>query len=230
MTSDTSSNSSTHLPGCLATAHAWTRRQAWLGRFTLMNRLLLAMAFLPTGLVKASGQRFTLLGTDNPIGYFFEAMYRTGPYWYFLGWMQIIAAVMLLIPATATLGALVFAPISLSIFLITFGVGFGNTTIITGAMLLASIYLICWDGDRVWAAGSKLFSRRTGPGLLANMNVLEASGWILGGLTGMGFFLAARSFLPNSSIPILFWIGLGAIATVLLGWLVAALPRTNNPV
>ena len=69
-----------------------------------MNRILLAMAFFPTGLVKATGQRFTLLPIENPVGFFFEAMYQTGPYWYFIGMVQVAAAVLLLIPATATLG------------------------------------------------------------------------------------------------------------------------------
>ena len=44
------------MPEGLARAHAWARAQPWLARFTLMNRVLLAMAFFPTGLVKATGQ------------------------------------------------------------------------------------------------------------------------------------------------------------------------------
>ena len=70
-----------------------------------MNRILLAMAFLPTGLVKATGQRFTLLPVDTPVGFFFEAMYRTGPFWRFIGVVQVASAVMLLIPGTALLDA-----------------------------------------------------------------------------------------------------------------------------
>ncbi len=30
------------------------------------------------------GNRFTILGLDDPIGFFFEALYRTGFYWRFL--------------------------------------------------------------------------------------------------------------------------------------------------
>ncbi|MGI9625596.1 MAG: DoxX family protein, partial [Longimicrobiales bacterium] len=91
----------TPLPPVLERAHSWSRAQPWLGRFTLMNRLLLAMAFIPTGLVKATGQRFTTLPVENPVGFFFEAMYQTGPYWFFIGAMQILAGVLLLVPATA---------------------------------------------------------------------------------------------------------------------------------
>jgi hypothetical protein len=46
-----------------------------------MNRLLMAMALLPTRLVKVAGQRFTSIPTSDPVGLFFEAMYRTGPFW-----------------------------------------------------------------------------------------------------------------------------------------------------
>ena len=86
------------MPAPLARAHAWARAQPWLGRFTLMNRILLAMAFLPTGAVKATGQRFTTLPVEDPIGFFFEAMYRTGPFWNFVGAVQVLSAVLLLVP------------------------------------------------------------------------------------------------------------------------------------
>ena len=66
------------LPPHLRRVHAWVRGQPWLVRFTLMNRCLLAVAFLPSGLQKAMGNRFTILPIDDPVGFFFEAMYRTG--------------------------------------------------------------------------------------------------------------------------------------------------------
>jgi len=99
--------------------------------------------------VKATGQRFTTLPVDNPVGFFFEAMYQTGPYWYFIGFSQIAAAVLLLIPSMATLGALLFLPIGFSIFLVTWGIGFGGTVYITAGMLLSVMYLVCWDADKV---------------------------------------------------------------------------------
>jgi uncharacterized membrane protein YphA (DoxX/SURF4 family) len=118
---------STTPPYAFRTAQRWAWGQPWLRRFTLANRLLLSMAFLPTGLVKLTGQRFTVLSVDTPVGFFFEAMYQTGPYWIFIGLVQVVAAVLLLIPATATLGAVVFFPVGLSVLLVTWGVGFGTT-------------------------------------------------------------------------------------------------------
>jgi len=86
------------------------------------------------------------------VGFFFEATYQTGPFWYFIGLCQIVAAVFLLIPATATLGAVFLLPIAFSIVLITWGIGFGGTVYVTAAMLLSGIYLICWDADKIYAA------------------------------------------------------------------------------
>jgi len=206
------------LPEPLARVHAWARAQPWLGRFTLMNRLLLAMAFLPTGLVKATGQRFTTLPVENPVGFFFEAMYRTGPYWHFIGLMQMVAAVMLLVPATATLGAVLFLPIGLSIFLITWGVGFTGTVWVTGGMLLAVLYLVCWDGDRVWAAAATLLGDRGGTrSLLAGAGRLERLGWICGGGSGLALFLVIRGFLPRGWTGALLLAGVASLCLVVVG-------------
>lgn len=209
------------LPPRLVAVHRWAHRQGWLRRFTLANRLLLAMAFLPTGLVKATGQRFTILSVDTPVGFFFESMYQTGPYWVFIGLVQVLAAIFLLIPRTATLGAVLFLPVALSVFLITWGVGFGNTVYVTGAMLLAATYLVCWDGDRVWEmVGPLLRPEQGGAGLLEGAERVEMIGWFLAAACGMGLFLITRNFLPASLTVPLFLGGLGAVLLVGLGWVV----------
>jgi uncharacterized membrane protein YphA (DoxX/SURF4 family) len=130
-------------------AHARVRRKGLLRIFTVVTRILLALGFIPSGLTKALGNRFTILGIDNPAGFFFEAMYRTGYYWRFLGLCQLIAALLLLVPRTATLGALAYFPLILNIFVITVALGFRGTPVITGLMLLANIYLLCWDYDKL---------------------------------------------------------------------------------
>lgn len=183
-----------------------------------MNRLLLAMAFFPTGLVKATGQRFTTLPVENPVGFFFEAMYQTGPYWNFIGFAQIAASVLLVIPATTTLGALLFLPVVLSIVLITWGVGFAGTVYVTSAMLLSVVYLLCWDADRLWAAGWHLLGTRSSPSLLAGASWIERAGWILGGAAGLGLFLVTRSFLPGETTRPLLVAGVLAAVLVISGW------------
>ena len=211
------------LPPALADLLARVRATPLLQRFTLMNRLLLAMAFLPTGLVKLTGQRFTILPVDNPVGFFFEAMYRTGPWWRFIGLVQVLAAVLLLIPRTATLGAVLFLPVVASILLITIGVGFGLTAVIVAGMLLAVVYLLCWDADRVWAAWAALWKPRRELHPFRGMHWLETAGWLLGGAAGMGLFLAARGFLPMTAAPALLGTGVLAAALVIGGGVVGTL-------
>lgn len=224
-----STSSKPGLPPVLARPHGWVRRQPWLARFTLVNRILLAMAFLPTGLVKATGQRFTVLPVENPVGFFFEAMYRTGPYWHFIGFMQVVAAILLLLPSTATVGALLVLPISFSILLITWGIGFGNTVFIAAGMTLSAIYLVCWDADRVWVAGRSVMGRRSGPPLLAGASLLERAGWLAGGVVGLLIFMGTRGFTPMAWTPVLLILGGIAALMVLVAWLVGLLRGTSDP-
>ena len=129
--------------------HARVRHSRVLRAFTVFTRVVLALGFLPSGLTKVLGNRFTVLGVDNPVGFFFEALYRSGFYWNFLGLCQLAAALLLLVPRTATLGALLYFPIILNIFVLTLSMHFTGTPFITGLMLLANIYLLCWDYDRL---------------------------------------------------------------------------------
>lgn len=214
-------------PDRLIRWHAWARSRPWLGRFTLANRLLLAMAFIPTGLVKATGQRFTLLPMENPVGFFFEAMYRTGPYWHFIGAMQVVAGILLLLPGTATVGAILFFPIILSIVLITWGIGFGATAWITVAMLVAVVYLLCWDGDRIWAAAATVVGPSDGPDLLAGAPGVEVLGWSMGGATGIALLLTTRGFVPRSWTLGLLAIGVLGALLVVAGWIVATVSDTD---
>lgn len=126
----------------------WIRSCAFCYRFAILVRILLAAAFLPTGMVKLLGEHFTLIGPEHPVGAFFEAMYQTGLFWRFIGLSQVLAAILLLIPGLAHLGAAIFLPIVLNIFVVTISLHFGATAYITGAMVLAVTYLCIWDYDR----------------------------------------------------------------------------------
>ncbi|MCI0487822.1 MAG: hypothetical protein L0229_14615 [Blastocatellia bacterium] len=129
--------------------HSRVKSDKWLRRFTVFTRILLAIGFLPSGLTKSLGNRFTILGIDTPVGFFFEALYMSGFYWNFIGLCQLAGTVFLLIPRTATLGAVIFFPIILNIFVITVSMHFAGTPYITVLMLLANTYLLCWDYDRL---------------------------------------------------------------------------------
>lgn len=119
--------------------------------FTAFTRGILAVGFIPPGLKKILHQPFTILPDSNPVGHYFNALYETGFYYEFIGWGQVIAAVLLLIPRTSHLGALMFFPIILNIAVLTNAVGFKGTWLLTILMFLASLYLVCWDYDRIKA-------------------------------------------------------------------------------
>lgn len=135
--------------GSLDRLHARARQSRWLARLALVTRILLVLGFTPSGLTKLLGNRFTSLPLEDPVGFFFEAMYQTGFYWRFLGLAQVTAAALLLIPRTTTLGAVIYFPIILNIFLITVSVGFQGTPFITGPMLLGATFLLAWDWHRL---------------------------------------------------------------------------------
>lgn len=130
--------------------HTSATAQPLLRVFTVCVRVLLALAFVPSGLVKIMGEPFTTLPVSDPVGYFFAGFFSAHGYYRFIGVAQWVAVGLLLIPRTATLGALFYLPIIVNIFAITVAIGpaFWGTRVVVGAMLVANVYLLCWDWDR----------------------------------------------------------------------------------
>ena len=166
--------------------HAAVTRNKSLQLFTAFTRLLLGVAFIPPSIKKILGQPFTNLPDSNPVGHYFNALYQTGFYYEFIGWGQLFAAVLLLFPRTAHLGALMFFPIILNIAVLTGSVGFVGTNYITALMLLAATYLVSWDYDRLKAI---FFSKRTEKPYIFKLEVL----W-LPALFAMGGFILSSIF------------------------------------
>ena len=133
----------------LSSIYVRVRTYYTLNLMVWLTRYLLAFAFIPSGMKKILGQRFTSISTDNPIGYFFEALFRTGMYWNFLGWGQLIAAVLMMTQVFATLGNLIFFFIIANIFFITVSMHFTGTWLIALLMLFASTSLLLWDANRL---------------------------------------------------------------------------------
>ena len=120
----------------------------WFRYFTVFCRIALALGFIPSGIVKIMGERFTALPANHPLGHYFDALYQTGYYYTFIGVGQIVTALLLLIPRTALLGALIYFPTVLNICILAYATRFEGTRITT-LMLLADIYLLCWDYERI---------------------------------------------------------------------------------
>ena len=173
------------------------RSRGFFLRFTLLTRILLAAGFIPTGMVKLLGRRFTTMPDTTPIGAFFEAMYQTGLFWHFIGAAQVVAGVLVLVPRHAHLGALLFVPVIASINVINIALDFELTTIITALMLLAAFYLCCWDYHRF----RSLFTTRP---FEAHHRIptLELDPWERAGFTVfavalLAFFGWTRGFVPE---------------------------------
>jgi uncharacterized membrane protein len=75
-------------------------------------------------------------------------LHLTGFYYKFIGLGQLTAALLLLIPRTALLGAILYLPIILNICALTYATRFEGTRIAT-LMLLADLYLLWWDYPRL---------------------------------------------------------------------------------
>lgn len=133
----------------LDTIHERMTANRVLQIFTIMTRLLLFIGFTPPSIVKILNKPFTVLPDSNPVGAYFNALYNTGFYYQFIGWSQLTAAVLLLFPRTAHLGALMFLPIIVNIAVLTNSVGFVGTWLVTIFMSLAATWLVAWDYDRL---------------------------------------------------------------------------------
>jgi hypothetical protein len=187
--------------------HARMRSSALLYRFTLATRFLLATAFIPTGLVKVLGQRFTNMPPTSELGLFFEVMYQSGPFWRFAGAAQVIAGMLMLIPRTAALGAVLFTPVIASIFVITLSFDFRGTPVVTGMMLLATLYLLAWDWHRL-----RPLLTVAPPAALAlpehRLTAAERTVYAVGVAAALAAFLGVRSLLPAA------FVGVGMVLAV----------------
>jgi uncharacterized membrane protein YphA (DoxX/SURF4 family) len=137
--------------GTLNRLSQWYRNakgNRWFRYFTVFCRVALALGFIPSGIVKISGERFTALPGNHPLGQYFDALHLTGFYYTFIGIAQLATALLLLIPRTALLGAILYFPVILNICILTYAVRFEGTRITT-LMTLASLYLLVWDYDRL---------------------------------------------------------------------------------
>ena len=125
------------------------RRNKWNNWIIVHLRYLVGLAFFPSGMTKLIGHRFTSISTDNPIGYFFEALYQSGFYWNFLGLAQITAGILLMTQRFALLGTLMFFVIITNIWIITLSLSFTGTWVITSLMMIAVIILLIWDHPKL---------------------------------------------------------------------------------
>jgi uncharacterized membrane protein YphA (DoxX/SURF4 family) len=181
--------------------------------FVIYLRYLLGFAFIFSSIVKIQGLPFTSeSGAENPINsawHYFETMYQSGIYWRLIGVAQFIAGSLLLTQRFAKLGAIVYLPIITNIFLVTISYEFRGTPIITGLMLLSTLFLIYWD----WNVFKVLVNKK--PEIETKKRLENDTLWQITGL----FFLILTpipKFSPTPKVTIiifstLFCIGITAL-------------------
>src|SRR6188474_1139105 len=98
------------MPNKLEQFYYESKGNKWFRYFAVFCRIVLALGFIPSGIVKIMGERFTGLSANHPLGHYFDALHQTGYYYTFIGVGQLITALLLLIPGTALLGAIICFP------------------------------------------------------------------------------------------------------------------------
>lgn len=184
--------------------HVSVTRRWWMQLFAAFTRCLFAIGFIPPSIPKILHKPFTVLPDSHPVGHYFNALYQTGFYYEFLGWGQLIAALLLLIPRTSHIGALMFLPIIANIAVLTASVGFKGTWVITLFMLLAATFLTAWEYDRLKpivfqtrAQGTRRFPYEfvTIPAFFATGGAAMGVLWYLIGLGNFSGYLGVSAIL-----------------------------------
>lgn len=160
------------------------KQKPFLQIFTIYLRYLIGGAFVISvfSLGKFSSETFLNIQENPPLDSaerFFQTMTHSGIYWKFIGWTQIVAGFLLMTQRFAKLGALIFFPVILNIFMITISYHFHGTPIITGLMLLANIYLIVWDWNTIRFIATQ---PKTETGYSLPLKIINLSYWAYWGI------------------------------------------------
>ena len=174
------------------------KHNTWMQIFIIYLRYLIGFAFIFASLIKIQGLRFTAeSGAENPINsawHFFETLYESGIYWRFLGLAQFITGTLLVTQRFAKLGAILFLPIMVNVFVITISYDFKGTPIITGLMLISTLFLLYWDWDSLKILFNKTPTNSTKK-RLENDNV-----WIYLGFVFLIITVFSKIFIDNKKL------------------------------
>lgn len=173
----------------------------WFKRFAVFCRIALAAGFLIAGIVKIMGERFAAgLPHNNPLGHYFDALQLTGYYYTFIGIVQVITAILLLIPRTSLLGALMYFPIIVNICVLTYATRFDGTRGTT-MMLLASLFLLIWDYDRLKHILPVKQQPKTDPHVIKKPLGMRLRAIFFGGSFALVAFIIIGTFYLYDIIP-----------------------------
>jgi hypothetical protein len=129
--------------------HSQAKGNSWMWLFSIFCRLALALGFIPAAIVKLIDERFASgLHANHPMGHYLEALHLTGYYYTFIGVVQLLAAIFLLISRTVTVGAFLYFPVILNITVLTYATRFDGSLFTAPLMTLANLYLLGWNYEK----------------------------------------------------------------------------------
>jgi hypothetical protein len=108
-------------------------------------RYAIGLGFIPSGMIKLVGKPFTRAENVGVFYDFLHAMYATGIYYNMIGFMQVLAGVLLITQRFSTLGAAIFLPVIFNIAVLTLSTIGSLTPLIATLMLLGTNFLLVWD-------------------------------------------------------------------------------------
>jgi len=174
---------------------AWldrVRAQRWAALVVVNLRILLGFAFLPAGLKKVLGQRFTEASNVGPFHDFLHAFYATGVFYRFVGALQLVVAALLMTQTFGTLGALMALPLFTAITVLCWSTGALFTAVMTTLMWLGTLVLCAWEYERfigVLVPGPRRGEAHVGDARLGPPVDLRL--WRTCGIAVMGLYLAS---------------------------------------
>jgi len=138
-------------------------------------RILIGFGFLPAGLKKLLGERFTDADNVGPFHDFLHAFWATGPLYRFVGIVQLTGALLLMTQRFAAVGAALLFPVLCVIAVFVWSTA-GVPTIATVTLMLSGVTaLLFWDLHR-WRGLFASDRRQTAPPL-APTEVIDARLW-----------------------------------------------------
>jgi hypothetical protein len=171
------------------------KNDKWFQGFAAFCRIALAVSFIPSGFVKIMGERFAEgLPSNNPLGHYFDALYQTGYYYTFIGVVQVITGILLLFRRTSLLGNLMYFPVILNICVLTYATRF-NGTRLNAMMLLASLFLLIWDYDRLKHILPFKQSKRNPPVLGKPLGMRLRFVFLGASIAALAFIIVGTSYL-----------------------------------
>ncbi len=124
------------------------RHRRWANLVVVNTRILIGFAFVPAGLKKVLGQPFTDPQNVGVFHEFLHAFAATGPFYRFVGGLQLLGAVLLMTQTFATVGAVIVFPMIAAITVLCWSTAGVPTIVTVTAMLLGTLGLLMWDVHR----------------------------------------------------------------------------------